>query len=128
MRNYPTLTEMGICCPEQIKRYSMTQTSKSSDMLRILYKREKGSLLPQRKTFKFGRSAKMMKANSSGDGTREVFEISPFLQKAAAELDQLLGTDHTSVDVRIKIAEEIDWLEKESQERITHLRRLLGQV
>ena len=57
MADYPALTEMGISDPEQIERYSL-ETNNNVDILRIIYKRKKGSLLHASKKFRFGRSKK----------------------------------------------------------------------
>ena len=54
---YPSLTEMGITSPEDISRYSL-QKSNNVDILRIVYKRQKGSFLPTSKKFRFGRAKK----------------------------------------------------------------------
>lgn len=73
MSDFPTLTEMGICCPDEITHYILTQSEKDKDSLKIFYKRKKGSFLPHRKTFKFGRSAKMISDNNSKTGSTEIF-------------------------------------------------------
>ena len=43
--NYPSLREMCIKNPEDITRYSL-QNVNEVDILRVVYKRKKGSLLP----------------------------------------------------------------------------------
>ena len=45
---YPTLTEMGINNPGEIERFSLN-TIDNIDIIRIVYKRKKGSLLPASK-------------------------------------------------------------------------------
>ncbi len=57
MPTYPTLTEMGINNPGEIERFSLN-TVNNTDILRIVYKRKKGSLLPASKRFRFGRATK----------------------------------------------------------------------
>lgn len=111
MSESPTLLEMGIKRCEEITHYSLRQDGKSRDILKIYYKRKKGSVLPERKTFKFGRSAKMVTDNSAVSGSIEVFEISPFLLKAVAELDQIVDlyqSDKDKVKLMIKRLEQLE--------------------
>ena len=56
MSDYPTLNEMGIPNPQDIDRYSL-QTVNNTDILRIVFKTRKGSLLPASKRFRFPRTA-----------------------------------------------------------------------
>ena len=79
MADYPALTQMGISNPSQISRYSL-QHINNVDILRIVYKRQKGSLLPVSKKFKFGRAEKMVVTDGGRNQTETVHEISPFLK------------------------------------------------
>ena len=45
MSNYPRLSEMGIQNPEQIEKFAI-YTVGHTDILRVIYNRKKGSLLP----------------------------------------------------------------------------------
>jgi len=125
MRDFPTLTEMGICCPDEITHYALSQSAKNKDTLRIFYKRKKGSLLPQRKTFKFGRSAKMVADKSSKSGSVEVYEISPFLQKAVAELDSLVSKHKSEDDFIKRLLKRVDDLEKEVMASTSEIRSII---
>ncbi len=69
MSEFPTLSEMGISRCNEITHYVLRPDGKSRDILRIFYKRKKGSVLPERKTFKFGRSAKMVASSNSNIGS-----------------------------------------------------------
>jgi hypothetical protein len=64
MSNFPTLTEMGINNPGEIERYSHSTTD-HVDVLRVIYRRKKGSLLPTSKRFEFGRSSKTVMAEAA---------------------------------------------------------------
>lgn len=111
MSEYPTLSEMDINRCEEITRYSLRQDGKSRDILKIYYKRKKGSVLPERKTFKFGRSAKMVADDSAVNGSIEIFEISPFLLKAIAELDTIVDqheSDKDKIKLMIKRVEQLE--------------------
>jgi len=111
MTKYTTLAEMGIKRCDEITHYSLRQDGKSRDILKIYYKRKKGSVLPERKTFKFGRSAKMVTDDASKSGSIEVYEISPFLLKAVAELDIIVDhheSDKDKVKLMIKRVEQLE--------------------
>ncbi len=125
MSDFPTLTEMGICCPDEITHYALSQSDKNKDSLKIFYKRKKGSFLPHRKTFKFGRSAKMLVDKKSKSGSIEVFEISPFLQKAVAELDSLVDKHDSDVDLTKLLLKRVDQLEKDTMESTSEIRNII---
>ena len=56
--NCPTLSEMGITRFHEIASYTLRQEGVDKDVLRVTYKRAKGSLLPYSRKYKFGRSQK----------------------------------------------------------------------
>ena len=128
MSDFPTLTEMGICCPDEITHYALTQSAKDKDSLKIHYKRKKGSFLPHRKTFKFGRSAKMVSDKNSKTGSTETFEISPFLRKAIAELDSLVDKHHDDADLVKLMLKRVDQLEKEVMASTSELKTILKSM
>jgi len=128
MSDFPTLTEMGICCPDEITHYALSQSAKDKDILRVHYKRKKGSFLPHRKTFKFGRSAKMVADKNSKTGSVEVYEISPFLQKAVAELDSLVKKHDHDEDLTKLLLRRIDLLEKEVMDSTAEIRSIIKSL
>jgi Protein of unknown function (DUF3461) len=87
----PTLTEMGINNPSEITRYALSKAGAYTDELTIYYKRQKGSLLPVRRAYEFGRSMRTALADSGTGRTADVGDISPRLLEAVAELDRLLA-------------------------------------
>jgi hypothetical protein len=113
MSNFPALSEMGIKGFDEIAHYSLQQDRKDRDTLKIIYKRKKGSLLPQRKTFKFGRASKMINDDNSPNGSREIFEISPFLQKVVAELDSMVNKHQEGTDKIKLLLKRVDQLEED---------------
>ncbi len=88
---YPSLTEMGIVRFHEISHYSVQQNSRDRDVLRVYYKRAKGSLLPFSRKYVFGRSLKTVVADSGTSRFEDTYEISPFLQRAMTELDTLVA-------------------------------------
>ncbi len=123
---YPALTEMGITNPEEIQRYSL-QTVNNVDILRVIYKRKKGSLLPTSKKFRFGRAQKMVVSDSGKHKTELVHEISPFVIKATDELREIVRGKHTRSEQISIIMDEINRLEEETHTRIAYLKTLISK-
>ena len=87
----PTLAKMGIENPGDISRYTLRQRSPRSDTLKIYYTRERKSLLPVSRTYRFGRALKSSVADSGEPRFEETYEPSTELLSAVEELDALLG-------------------------------------
>lgn len=128
MSDYPALSEMGVKGFNEIKSYSVIQDQKDRDILRISYKRKKGSMLPKRKTFRFGRSLKMIKDSSTPSGLLDIFEISPYLQNVMLELDSLIGTSNTEKDNVKALKRNIDQLERETLFITAEMKTLLREL
>ena len=124
---YPSLLEIGIKNPEEITRYSF-QTTNDTDSLRIVYKRKQGSLLPSSKKFKFPRSQKTVMANRDNDTTTTINEISPFLNKVIAELDQIVNLQHTQKQQKEIIMDEINSLDEEVHARMAYIKALVDKL
>jgi hypothetical protein len=131
MHEYKTLREMKIKRPTQIDRYSVQTIEHPdvhTDVLRIVYKRKKGSLLPESQRFRFPR---VKKTSLEDSGTRKMdmrWEVSPFLQKAVSELDQLLTTELSKKDNIKLILEEMRRLEEDAAHRIDYIRSLVESI
>ena len=127
MSDYPMLKEMGIQNPNQIDRYSV-QTVDNTDILRVVYKRQKGSMLPESKRFRFPRVEKM----TAGDGVskeNEIFyEISPAVHQAMAELDKIVHAKRDRAQQVALINEEIDKFQEETAHQIDYLRKLISEL
>ena len=131
MHEYKTLREMKIKRPTQIDRYSVQTIEHSdvhTDVLRIVYKRKKGSLLPESQRFRFPR---IKKTEMQDSGTRKMdirWEVSPFLQKAVSELDQILTTTLSKEENIKLILEEMRRLEEDAAHRIDYIRGLVESI
>lgn len=88
---FPALEEMGIARAHEISSYKLRPDGADKDILKIRYKRAKGSLLPDSRTYTFGRSLKTVLADGGTARMEHTHEISPFLLKALAELDSLVA-------------------------------------
>lgn len=124
---YPLLNEMGVTNPEEISRYSL-QTVNNVDILRIVYKRKKGSLLPTSKKYRFPRNPKMLVTDSGSQKTELIQEISPFLNKVTDELHTIISKKHMHKEQKEIILHEINRLEEETISRITYLRELVEKL
>lgn len=127
MSSYPTLTEMGIPSVDEIYKYSLRQEG-DVDVLKIYFRREKGSLLPRSKKFKFGRSHKTVRVDSSHDKYQEISEMSAFLMKAIDELHELVQHEHEVQDIRERLHADIDHLEKVVNNKLAEIRRDIDKI
>lgn len=128
MSDFPALSEMGVKGFSEIKRYSVMQDQKDRDVLRISYKRKKGSMLPKRKTFRFGRSSKMVNDSTAPSGHIEIYEISPFLQKVMLELDSIIGTSISDKDKIETLISQVNQLEKEAMFITSEMKSILKDL
>ena len=122
MSDYPTLDEMGVTHPENIDRYSV-QTINKIDLLRIVYRKEKGSLLPDSKRFRFPQVEKMV----PGD-TQVYHEVSPVVNKAISELDKIVKAKRDRTHQLEVIREEIRRLQEETSTRIDYINALVSEL
>ena len=122
------LSEMGINHPEKITHYRLRADGKDKDILTIFYKRKKNSFLPHRKTYSFGRAAKMIKPDRIGEEMKEIFEISPFLQKAMTELDLLVVAEKNKTFTKKEILREIEILERDFKSRMSDIKKGLEKL
>ncbi len=131
MTEYKTLREMKIKRPSQIDRYSVQtveHADEHTDILRVVYKRKKGSLLADSQRFRFPR---IKKTSVEDSGTRKMdirWEISPFLQKAVSELDQIISTQLSRKDTIKLILDEIRRLEEDAALRMDYIRSLINEI
>ena len=96
------------------------------DILRIVYKRQKGSLFPSSKKFKFPRSKRLLTNDNGVDS--ETSEISPFLIKVIDELHDIVELKHTNQEQQEIILDEIKRLEEEVHTRVTYIQSLVEKL
>jgi hypothetical protein len=127
MSDYPTLLEMGINNPKEIDRYSL-QTVNNVDILRIVYRRQKGSLLPVSKRFRFGRAEKLILAEGDHRAAQIQHEISPFVRKALLELDKIVAGKRDRRNQLDIIKEEMQRLQEETSSRLAYVQSLIDEL
>ncbi len=127
MSNYPTLSEMGVNNPGEIEHYSLSTTN-NIDVLKIIYKRKKGSLLPTSKRFEFGRSERTVMADSGTQTAGIVHDISPFLQKAVRELDKLIDAKISNIEHAKLVKDEMRRLHQELTSSMAYIESLIDEM
>ncbi len=131
MPEYKTLGEMKITNPLEIDRYSVQtieHPDEHTDVLRVVYKRKKGSLLPDSKRYRFPRIKKTVVQDG---GTRKMdirWEVSPFLQKAISELDDLISLEFTRKEKIKIIMDEMRRLEDDAAHRLSYIRSIIQEL
>ena len=127
MSKFQALSEMGINNPGEVERYSLNTTN-NVDVLRIVYKRKKGSFLPTSKRFEFGRSEKTVVVDSGTGKTEILHVISPFLQKAMKELDEIISTKKSNVEHAKLVKQELQRLHQDMASRLVYIESLIDEM
>ena len=127
MADYPALAEMGVNSTDNIERYSL-QTVRNVDILRIVYKRKKGSLLHTSKKFRFGRAERMVITDSGTQKTEVIHQISPFVIKVTDELRSIIKTKHSQSELKEIILDEIRRLEEDTNARTAYIKSLVEKL
>ncbi len=124
MKKFIALTEMGVANPEQIAHYTDYMVD-NTDILRIIYSRKKGDLLPVSKTFKFPRIKKTVMVDSGTRETNIVYESTATYQNALIELDEILEDNKNKDNLNQILADEVVQLEAEVASRIDYIKSLI---
>lgn len=125
---YPALEAMGIKNPTQINSYSFYQSPQDTDVLRIKYVRPAGSFLPQTRTYKFSRMPKPQNQGGENQEIITIYEISPQLEAALTELDQIVQSNHSVKEIQQNLMHELDRLQHDVQADIEGLRQLIKKL
>ena len=127
MKNYPRLKEMGIQNPQQIEKFAV-YTTDDFDVLRIVYERKKGSLLPVSKKYKFDRIKKTVMVDSGTRQTEIIYESAPAFREALSELEHLKTEKSESGNLAALISEEVRLLEEDVALRIEYIKSLTKKI
>lgn len=125
MSEYPQLTEMGIRNPKEIRSYMVNSIS-NVDVLRIIYKRGEGSLLPASRSYDFPRVQRTV-TNKKGQ-SETVLETAPSLRAAVEELKTIVESRDDKAELIDTLLEEVETMEDEISWRIKHIKNLLKKV
>lgn len=127
MPTYPSLTEMGVLHPEQISNFSVNSIA-YTDVLRVVYRRPKGSVLPVTRTYKFPRVQKSVKIGNEAPKNKTVMESDPAFHAAVEELNALMKSKQRKQDVADAILEELRLLEEDIALRAEYVKELVGKI
>lgn len=124
---YETLKSMGITSFEDIERFTLRYEN-SFDVLKVYYRREKGSLLPKSKKFKFGRSTKTVLTDGGQQTYREVKEPSLTVLRAVEELTSLVGKQHELKVTKEDLVKELEHLERVVTDKMAELKEKINSL
>ncbi|KAA8996093.1 DUF3461 family protein [Affinibrenneria salicis] len=117
---YDNLKSLGIADPGEIERYSLRQEA-SNDILKIYFRKDKGEFFSRSVKFKYPRQRKTIMADNSGQGYKEINEISPNLRYVIDELDQICQHEQVEVDLKRKILDDLRHLENVVNNKIREI-------
>ena len=123
MDNYPNLTRMGVLHPREVKTF-MVNSLHNIDVLRIVYRRREGSLLPESRTYRFPRVQKQVVDENDPGKSQTFMETNPDLRSALEELRAIREAADTTQTVLEDILEQIELLEEDIALRASCIREL----
>ena len=130
MSDYPTLEKMGIKSVENVDKYTLRHQG-DSDVLKIYYKRPKGSFLSRSKKFTFvrGRRGIPMELRDT-KAFENVAKISPQLLMALEELKKLDARrkEIEPIDPKQKFLSDLDHMEKVMSTKMEEIRRQINEL
>ena len=127
MSDFPQLDEMGIQNPQEIEKFAV-YTVGNTDILRIIYDRKKGSLLPVSKRYKFPQVKKSVMVDSGTRQAQTMFESTPAFRQALHELEQLKLMREKGQDLKKLLSEEIRHLEEDIALRAQYIQSLIDRL
>lgn len=127
MSKYEALTSMGIQSPDEIARYELYSVDQT-DILRIIYDRKKGSILPVTRKYRFPQLKKSTLVDSGTRETRVLYESSAELRNAVSELDDLMKSRKATSVGKEALVGEMRLLEVELTARINHIKNLIDRM
>lgn len=124
---HPTLESMGITSTENIEKFTLRYEN-GQDVLKVYYRREKGSLLPKSKKFKFGRSTKTVLADGGQQTYRQVQEPSLIVVRALEELEEIVGKQQEIRVSKDDLIVELEHLEKVMESKIADIKAKINAL
>lgn len=127
MSKYPALSQMGIQNPGEIDRYAVYAVE-DADILRVVYARKKGSILPVSRKYRFERIKKSTMVDSGTRQTAVLFESSDAFKNAVSELESIVKAKRSSENLRALIDDELRTLEQDVASRTAYIRSLMEKL
>lgn len=114
------LNAIGVTDTDKIEKYTL-RTEGYDDILKIYYKRDKGEIFARSEKFKYPRQQKRVKIDSGTGSYLDTTEISPALRKVVDELDSIARRVGQETDLKKKILNDLQHLEKVVQHKIEEI-------
>ena len=127
MSEFPTLEELGIDNPNEIDRYSL-QTINDVDILRVVYRRQKGSLLTESKKISIWPRREITAHGRPPPGRLFTMKFRHLCANSWQSLDQIVHAKHDKNRKLEILEEELHRLEEESAHRIAYIRNLIAEL
>lgn len=130
MSDYPTLEKMGITSVDNVDKYTLRHQG-DTDVLKIYYKRPKGSFLSRSKKFTFVRGRRGVPMELRNTKTFEnMAKISPQLLMALDELKKLDARrkEIDPVDPKQKFLSDLDHMQKVMTTKMDEIRRQINEL
>jgi hypothetical protein len=127
MSDYPKLTEMGVQHPEEIEKFAV-YTIGHTDVLRIIYDRKKGSILPVSRRYKFPQVKESVLVDSGTRQMETLYKSTPAFREALHELEQLKSIREQGQDFAAMIREEVKLLEEDIALRTQYIQSLVDKL
>lgn len=130
MSQYPTLKSMGVNSIDDVIKYTIRHEGET-DVLKIYYKRAKGSFLSRSKKFSFIRGKRSVPIETRNSKAFEnINTISPQLTEAIKELDQLQASkvQQDPENPKEKLEAHMDHLEKVVNDKLKEMQDIISKM
>ncbi|WP_375056930.1 DUF3461 family protein [Zobellella sp. DQSA1] len=130
---YPTLEQMGITSFDNISKYSLRREARA-DVLKVYYRRPRGSLLSRSKKFTFARpKSRVVVEFQKTAQWHQLEDTSPVLRQALVELRQLLkpaesAEDDSTRDGKQQLLQDLEHMERVMKAKLEELRRQIAAL
>jgi len=125
MFDFPNLEQIGVTSVDDITKYTLTREARL-DVLKIYYRRAKGSLLPQSRKYHFARGQNHIQTNGF-NSPNKAQHVAPQLLLVIEELRTLIANRpiQQKAERKADINERLDSLEGVIESKLHHLREQL---
>lgn len=124
--DYTSLKAIGVKQVEDIEKYTL-RSERDQDVLKIYHAKKKGELFHRSEKFKFPRSIKVVRGETSG-GLKERSEVSAMLTSVLAELDKITNTNQEEKTAKELILSDLRHLEKVVASKIAEIEKRLDEL
>lgn len=117
---YPHLEAIGVTEAQNVEHYRL-RMEKDSDVLKIYYRKPKGSVFARSQKFIYPRQQTQIRVDDNTGNYHFNTEISPALRLVVEELDAICDAKADSKSEKEEILNELKYLEQIVSKRVTEL-------